>query len=109
MTTTMNCAIPAPNPLRWYVSAIAWVTAIAASRSGRIAASGGSCATRVRTWSGCFATSASAFTAPPLLAKRSTGPASSSAMIRCRSSACWSGVDGLAGSALVLRSTPRGS
>ena len=35
---------------------------------------GGSCAMRVRTCSGCSATSASAFTAPPLLAKRSTGP-----------------------------------
>ena len=81
----------------------------APSRSGRIDASGGSCATSVRTCSGCFATRASAFTAPPLLAKRSTGPASSSAMIRCRSSACCSGVDGLAGSAFVLRSTPRGS
>ena len=31
------------------------------------------------------------------------------AMTRCRSSACCSGVDGLAGSAFMLRSTPRGS
>src|SRR3954471_5474204 len=30
-------------------------------------------------------------------------------MIRCRSSACWSGFDSLDGSALVLRSAPRGS
>ena len=51
--------------------------ASAASRSGRIDASGGSCATSVRTSSGCVATRASAFTAPPLLANRSTGPAPS--------------------------------
>ena len=67
--------------------------ASACSRSGRTEASGGSCATSVRTSSGCFATSASALTAPPLLAKRSTGPPPSASMIRCRSSAWSSGVD----------------
>ena len=58
---------------------------------------------------GARATSASAFTAPPLLANRSTGPPPSASMTRWRSSACCSGVDRLAGSAFVLRSTPRGS
>ena len=46
--------------------------------------------------------------APPLLANRSTGPPTAS-MTRWMSSACWRGVDSVAGSALVLRSTPRGS
>ena len=59
----------------------------------RPAAAGGSWATSVRTCSGCWVTSTSAFTAPPLLAKISTGPAPRSAITRCRSSACSSGVD----------------
>src|SRR5216683_4019594 len=45
-----------------------------ASRSGSSWEAGGSCATSVRTCSGCLATRASALTAPPLLAKMSTGP-----------------------------------
>ena len=85
-------------------SRIARTAALAFSLSGSIEASGGSCATRVRTSSGCFATSASAFTAPPLLANRSTGPPTSW-MIRCRSSACWSGS---MGRRIVLRA-PFGS
>ena len=52
--------------------------------------------------------SARATTAPPLLAKRSTGPPIAS-MIRCTSSAWTSGVIGWAGSWAVLRSLPRGS
>src|SRR5206468_1177113 len=64
---------------------------------------------RVRTCSGCFATSASAFTAPPLEAKRSIGPAPSAEMMRLRSSACSSGVVSDAPSVRLLRSTPRGS
>ena len=72
----MNLAIAGPKPL------------LQVRRRGRrgsprapprgpaaIGASGGSCATRIRTSSGCAATRASAFTAPPLLAKMSTGPA----------------------------------
>ena len=62
------------------------------SRSGSSCEAGGSCATSVRTCSGCLATRASALTAPPLLAKISTGPASSAEISRCRSSACSSGV-----------------
>ena len=53
LTTPMNCAMPAPKPLRWYVSWTAGEAASAPSRSGRIDASGGSCATSVRTSSGC--------------------------------------------------------
>ena len=47
--------------------------------------------------------------APPLEANKSTGPAFSSEMIRCRSSACSSGVVWLALSVRLLRSAPRGS
>src|SRR3989442_445947 len=73
------------------------------SRSGSSWAAGGSCATRMRTCSGCLATRASALTAPPLLAKMSTGPASSAEISRCRSSACSSGVDSAAPSVRLLR------
>ena len=52
---------------------------------------------------------ASAFTAPPLVAKMSTGPVSSAEINRCRSSACSSGVDSVAPSVRLLRSAPRGS
>jgi hypothetical protein len=55
------------------------------------------------------ATSASALTAPPLLAKTSTGPVPIAAISRWRSSACSSGVDPLAPSVRSLRLTPRGS
>src|SRR5712692_7057975 len=73
----MNFAIAGPKPLRWYVWRMSTHAASTGSRSGSSCAAGGSCATRVRTCSGCLATRASAFTAPPLLAKMSTGPASS--------------------------------
>ncbi len=42
-------------------------------------------------------------------ANRSTGPASSAAISRCRSSACSSGVVSAAPSVRLLRSDPRGS
>ena len=109
LTARMKRAMPTPKPWASYASWTARHTASAASASGRMPASGGSCATRVATCSGWAATRARAFTAPPLLAKMSTGREPSSAMIRCRSSACCSGVDGLEGSSFVLRSTPRGS
>ena len=80
-----------------------------ASRSGSSWEAGGSCATSVRTCSGCLATKASAFTAPPLLAKMSTGQASSAEISRCRSSACSSGVVSLAPSVRLLRPALRGS
>ena len=105
----MNFAIAGPNPLRWYVSRMSAHAARIGSRSGSSWEAGGSCATRVRTCSGCLATRASALTAPPLLAKMSTGPASSAEMIRCRSSACSSGVVWLAPSVRRLRPAPRGS
>ena len=85
------------------------VAAKAAARSEVSAASGGSWATRIRTSSGWRATSASALTAPPLLAKRSTGPPPAAAITAWMSSACCSGVDSVEGSSFVLRSTPRGS
>ncbi len=53
--------------------------------------------------------STSAFTAPPLLANTSTGPASSASISRDRSSACSSGVVTVAPSVRRLRSAPRGS
>ena len=56
------------RPRSMYVSWIARQAASACSRSGSSDASGGSWATSVRTSSECFATSASAMTAPPLLA-----------------------------------------
>ena len=84
----MNFAIAGPNPLSRYVWRMSVQAARIASRSGSSRETGGSCATRVRTCSGCLATRAGALTAPPLLAKMSTGPASSAVMIRCRSSAC---------------------
>jgi len=59
---------------------------------GRICQSGGSWAMRIRTSSGCRATSARAFTAPPLVAKISTAPVRSVEISRCTSSACSSGV-----------------
>src|SRR6266478_3418701 len=58
-----------------------WHAARTCSRSGSSWAAGGSCATRMRTCSGWLATRASALTAPPLLAKMSTGPAPSAARI----------------------------
>ena len=59
---------------------------------------------------GGVATRARALTAPPLLAKRSTGPESRAAMSRERSSAC-SSTEFVVGAPSVrrLRSTPRGS
>jgi hypothetical protein len=105
----MNFAIAGPMPSRSYISWMPAVAASACSRSGSAAAAGGSCATSVRTCSGCRATSASALTAPPLLAKTSTGPASSAEINRCRSSAWSSGVDSLAPSVRSLRPVPRGS
>ena len=49
LTVAMNAAMPAPNPLLRYASWTARQAARAASRSGRIAASGGSWATNPRT------------------------------------------------------------
>src|SRR4051794_2324888 len=83
--------------------------AMAASASGSSTVAGGSWATSVRTSSGCFATRARAFTAPPLLAKRSTGPAPRVVISRWRSSACSSGVVCAAPSVRLLRDAPRGS
>ena len=102
----MNFAIAGPMPLRWYVWWMSWHAASASSRSGSTWAAGGSCATRVRTCSGWRATRASALTAPPLLAKMSTGPASSAAISRCRSSA-WlvrRGLGGIVGAYAALDS-----
>ena len=88
---------------------MSWQAASTGSRSGTSGEAGGSCATSVRTCSGCWATSTRALTAPPLLAKMSTGPASSASISRCRSSACWSGVISAVLSLRWLRSAPRGS
>ena len=95
----MNFAMPAPKPA-------AHVRLVDVARGGQRGLAVGQdlkrAAARGRPASapapGGVATSASAFTAPPLLANRSTGPAPSASMSRCRSSACSSGVDGLAGS-----------
>jgi len=54
----MNFAIAGPNPLRWYVWRMPAHAASAGSRSGSSWAAGGSCATKVRTCSGCLATRA---------------------------------------------------
>ena len=71
--------------------------------------SGGSCATSVATSLGWAATSASAVTAPPLLANSSTGPAPS-AWIRAWTSSAWtSGALSTRPSLRVLRPRPRGS
>ena len=77
--------------------------------AGHSAKEAGSCATSVRTCSGCLAARASALTPPPLVAKRSTGPAFSAEISRCRSSACSSGVVSSAPSVRWLRPDPRGS
>ena len=71
-------------------------------------ASGGSCATTVRTAPGWRAASASAFTAPPLLANTSTGPPQAAAITRLRSPA-WTCGDGGVASVRTLRPVPRGS
>ena len=80
-----------------------------ASWSGSSWEAGGSCATSVRTCSGCLATRASALTAPPLLAKMSADPTSSAEISRCKSSACSSGVVWVAPSVRLLRPELRGS
>ena len=76
-TSAMNFAMPAPKPA-------AHVRVVDVARGGegglavgQLRGSGGSWATSVRTCCGWRSTSASALTAPPLLANRSTGPASS--------------------------------
>ena len=70
-------------------------------------ATGGSWATTRRTSSGYAVARANAFTAPPLVPIRSTGPASRSVITRCRSSACCSGLTGDV--PFGLRPVPRGS
>src|SRR4029079_3259557 len=77
--------------------------------SGSPVISGGSCATSVVTSSGWAATSASAVTAPPLLANISTGPAPSASITACTSSAQTVGYVSVRPSARVLRPSPRGS
>ena len=105
----MNFAMAGPKPARRYVSCTSTEAASTYSLSGSALDAGGSCATSVRTCSGCLATRASALTAPPLLAKMSTGPAPTAPISRCRSSACSSGVVSSAPSVRGLRPAPRGS
>jgi hypothetical protein len=71
--------------------------------------SGGSCATSVATSPGWAATSASAVTAPPLLANMSTAPAPSASISACTSLAWSVGVLSTRPSLRVLRPRPRGS
>ena len=105
----MNAAMPAPQPLAWYASRTpAWARR-AASASGSTAISGGSWATRVVTSPGWAATSASAVTAPPLLANISTGPTPSASMRACRSPAWTFGALSTRPSLRTLRPSPRGS
>ena len=97
----MKAAMPAPDPFASYTS---WKPArarSAAAASGSTGISGGSCATSVTTSPGWAATSASAVTAPPLLANSSTGPAPSASITACTSS----GLDGgrVVGPAVVAR------
>src|SRR5712691_6882735 len=70
----MKAAIPAPDPLASYASRTPVRARSAACASGSTGIRGGSCATRHVTSLGYAATSASAVTAPPLLANISTGP-----------------------------------
>jgi hypothetical protein len=76
----IKAAMPAPLPPASYASRKPARARSAASASGSTEMSGGSWATRVVTSSGCAATSASAVTAPPLLANISTGPTPSAPM-----------------------------
>ena len=105
----MNFAIAGPKPARRYVSCMSTEAASTYSLSGSSRDAGGSCATSVRTCSGCLATRASALTAPPLVAKMSTGLALTALISRCRSSACSPTAVSSAPSVRGLRPEPRGS
>ena len=105
----MKAAMPAPRPPAWYASRTAPMARSAASASGITGMSGGSWATSVRTSSGYAATSASAVTAPPLLANISTGPAPSAPITACTSSAWTVGTWSVRPSLRWLRPIPRGS
>ena len=101
--------MPAPHPLASYTSRMPARARSAASASGSTGISGGSCATSVTTSSGWAATSASAATAPPLLANISTGPAPSASITACTSFAWTVGELSTRPSLRVLRPRPRGS
>ena len=101
--------MPAPEPLASYASRMPARARSAAAASGSTGISGGSWATSVVTSSGWAATSASAVTAPPLLANISTGPAPSASITACTSSAWTVGALSTRPSLRVLRPRPRGS
>jgi hypothetical protein len=105
----MKAAMPAPDPFAMYTSRKpAWARA-AASASGSRGMIGGSCATRVAMSPGWAVTSASAVTAPPLLANMSTGPPPIASITACTSSAWTVGELSTRPSLRVLRPRPRGS
>ena len=105
----MNAAMPAPRPPASYASRKAARARSAAAASGSTGISGGSCATSVTRRSGWAATSASAVTAPPLLANSSTGPAPSVSIRAWTSPACTAGSWSTRPSLRMLRPSPRGS